>query len=491
MSVSYHIAKNVHYSLVNGTILSVSNLVPAPISPPFLSSISSDLLYMFDALFNSNGTTGPPNFPLPPGVINPTISPNPVLPPLRRRQVLDIDSTGTTYTPSPKDADGVPIPPTSIGTTWTPGTDSDPGAFTTVIDGMTDYQISPNLISPRQILERDEVSSIPPPKEPLLDGTLTFGASNSNAGLIITESQIAPVTFSDSTGGVLTVGAPPSELIPRQLDSLTLNETTWIAGAGPNVAVYDGQVFHQPPNPVLPPPIPRDVSTPPNEPLIVNSDSLPIGSLYSNPQTSTIIDGPLILNGITWAPPSSNVPSGVFTRFTNPTVPEYYQNYRRDTGSQLDDTTMKSNLRAFLTLPLLTFQITATIDYSAVNGSVPSLLANLTTTAVYSEAVSRVAIPLWTVIVYSVVMVMVYGWWIACLCYARVRFDCPKLTEFPLLDFAVATVNGVGDKAFAHRPGLGWDWDVEMYRETLQKRVFFYRESKVEMKAGCKGTLKY
>ena len=296
---------------------------------------------------------------------------------------------------------------------------------------------------------------IPPvgPDALTVRGSLVFSP---DGVLTLTSSPRGVTVYDGTSDNLLLFGGNPadgliiSDLIPRALP--TTNAPNGVIAGTPSDE-----------------PLPRQV-----EPLIAS------GIFTIGPEITGAADRALTLSG-----PWPYLPLQVIA---GPTA--YDQNYRSDPGSQPDDTNMKSNLRVFLTLPLLTFQVNATVDYS-VNGSVPSLLANLTTTAVYSEAVSRAVIPLWTVIVYSVVMVIVYGWWIACLCYARMRFECPKLTEFPLLDFAVATVNGVGDKAFARRPGLGWDWDVEMYRETLQKRVFFYRESKVEMKAGCKGTLKY
>jgi len=361
------------------------------------------------------------------------------------RQILDFSAIGGTAVPS--------------NDKWSP---------TNIINGVPSYAlitpIPPDpIFFPPSTLDDSGISGIAPTNSiansppytvvnPLPYQTPPVGPD----ALTLTSSSSGVTVYGDTSDNLLLVGDSPdrliiNDLIPRALPT---------ANAVPN-----GVIARTPSEELLP----RQV-----EPLIAS------GTFTIGPEITGAADRALTLSG-----PWPYLPLLVIA---GPTA--YYQNYRSDPGSQPNDTNMKSNLRAFLTLPLLTFQVTATVDYS-VNGSVPSLLANLTTTAVYSEAVSRVVIPLWTVVVYSVVTVLVYGWWIACFCYARMRFDCPKLTEFPLLDFAVATVNGVGDKAFAHRPGLGWDWDVEMYRETLQKRVFFYRESKVEMKAGCKGTLKY
>jgi hypothetical protein len=146
----------------------------------------------------------------------------------------------------------------------------------------------------------------------------------------------------------------------------------------------------------------------------------------------------------------------------------YLQTVQTNSSVQFVESNMLSYLQAFVTLPLLLLQPTSTTDYRTLFGVVPDLVPNVTTTAVYSETVSRILIAKWTAFAFIAMTATVYCQSIICLYWAT-RYSTLDATPFPLLDFFVALYNW--NRPIARLLSSRGEVDSGVYRQNLEGQV--------------------
>jgi hypothetical protein len=128
-----------------------------------------------------------------------------------------------------------------------------------------------------------------------------------------------------------------------------------------------------------------------------------------------------------------------------------------------------SYLQAFVAIPLVLFQPTSLVDYRTLNGTVPELVPNVTTTGVYSETVLRILIAKWTAVTFVAMMTSVYCQCIMCLYWAT-KNQLPSIasTHFPLLDFAVGLYHW--NNPVAQLLLSRGEVDPGLYRQNLERQ---------------------
>lgn len=132
-------------------------------------------------------------------------------------------------------------------------------------------------------------------------------------------------------------------------------------------------------------------------------------------------------------------------------------------------------LRTFLTLPLILFQPAAMNPHVSPSPYHPSsgLPENLYATAQLAKMNVRGWIPPFTLVIYVIMSLSLYGWCVACLIYTT-RIQTPRSTPFVLVDFASRVIaNGYGDGCLIKELTEVTVGDSEAVRERLQnKRIF-------------------
>ena len=146
----------------------------------------------------------------------------------------------------------------------------------------------------------------------------------------------------------------------------------------------------------------------------------------------------------------------------------YFQTIQTNSSVQFVESNMLSYLQAFVIIPLLLLQPTSTTDYRTLHGVAPDLVPNVSTTAVYSETVSRVLIAKWTAFTFIAMTVTVYCQSVICLYWAT-RYSTPDATPFPLLDFCVALYNW--NKPISRLLSSRAEVDSGVYRQNLEGQV--------------------